>query len=1247
MKLQLQTNNPLFREFYTRLWVSLGIAFLLSFIVFVIPLKMHFQAEQENYFLNDLKLKAVSNEHILSNYVSMAESLGSRTVIRQKLFDYHQGKTSLEELSLFTGPKFADGASVLKDVVGAARYLPDGTCIATWGNPHARGRHGEKHPGLSLMKDNEDLLAIVVAPITEKNILIGYDVCVFNANVLLENRSHYIESLDIVKKDDTIGLHKRHHYVPLFSDMYLLTGEPAKNIAKESVVKALLYAFIYTFIYSCVVCCVSYFALFRFFKNVIGALHREKTELGAAERRLENALMELHEKEAFQRALLESLPVGVMMVEPETRSIEQVNEHAAALLGASMNAIVGQRCHTFVDPSEEKACSIGELGQDVDHAEGVLVRPDGTTLPILKTVKRVSLAGKEKYLECFVDISERKQAEEALKRSEANLRTITESAQDAIIRIDARGEITFWNPAAERILGYASWEALGRDVHELLAPERFQSAFEPAFLEFQRTGRGAAIGKTVELTARRKDGVEIPVALSLSAMFVDGEWHALGILRDVSEQKRIEAELRETNRQLEKAIARANAMALEAEMASQAKSEFLANMSHEIRTPLNGVIGMTGLLLDTELTEQQRHYAKAIKSSGEALLGIINDILDFSKIEAGKLELEIVPFDLGSFLEDFAVSLAVKAHEKGLEFTCAADPDVPLGVRGDPGRLRQVLTNLVGNALKFTHEGEVLVRVSRLGTPDGPETSMPSSQKAASKPCLLRFSVRDTGIGIPSDKVHHIFDKFTQVDASTTRRYGGTGLGLAICKRLVELMGGHIGVESTPGKGSEFWFTVPFEPVTDAHWQPASSPPPVELSGVRVLVIDDNATNREILVSRLRSWNMRAEAAQDGPTGLQALYRGLDQGDPFRLAIVDMQMPGMDGEALARAVKADSRLKETRLVLLTSLGSPWNAERLQALGFSGYAVKPVRQEELKEVLTRALGCGPEGIPMTFAKRKAVRPIAPVLGHRRARILVAEDNIINQQVALGLLEKLGCTADAVANGQEALEALKALPYDLVLMDVQMPEMDGLEAARRIRDPRSSIPNRHIPIIAMTAHAMEGDKQKCLDAGMNDYITKPVSLQALVQVLEKWLPHTTGSPIEDNEARSSEVHGSQKEKPEESIPVMWNREGFLERLFNDEVLVVKILEAFLADMPQRMQLLRTSLKAGDLAMAVNHAHAIKGAAANVGAEHLSAMALAMEQAGKAGDLEGMKAQIEALFDAYETLKTAVTAAGYGLF
>ena len=622
-----------------------------------------------------------------------------------------------------------------------------------------------------------------------------------------------------------------------------------------------------------------------------------------------------------------------------------------------------------------------------------------------------------------------------LLRSETRFKTMFHDSPVAIYINDAQsGTILDANQAACNLCEYASLEELQTGNIWLDPPYSLAEAQE-------WIRKAVEQGPQVfEWHMRSRSGRSFWVQIHLRCIEVNAAPCVLATAIDITERRQAEEKLHESARQMERKTVELDAALTRADAASKAKSEFLANMSHEIRTPMNGVIGMTGLLLETDLNETQHRYAETVRSSGQALMGLLNDILDFSKIESGKLELEALNFDLRNTLDSFASMMALKAEEKGLEFICSADPDVPDNLIGDPGRIRQILTNLVGNAVKFTEQGEVVVRVSI-------QESGVRSQESQEF-CMLHFSVRDTGIGIPADKLGGLFQSFTQVDASITRKFGGTGLGLAICRQLAGMMGGEVGVESIEGQGTTFWFTVRLG-LGEAAETPSLEP--ADLRDVHALIVDDNATNREILMARLLGWGMRPDEAPDGPRALNLLHKAAAQGDPYRLAILDMQMPGMDGETLGRIISSEPVLQPLPTVMLTSLGREGDAKRLQEAGFSACLTKPVLHGELFDCLTMVLARDGRSTSRDIMARRLVS--APDSGKnftpRKARILLAEDNPTNQQVALAMLNTLGQSADAVANGAEALQALQSIPYDLVLMDVQMPVMDGLAATRLIR------------------------------------------------------------------------------------------------------------------------------------------------------------------------------------------------------
>lgn len=766
----------------------------------------------------------------------------------------------------------------------------------------------------------------------------------------------------------------------------------------------------------------------------------------------------------------------------------------------------------------------------------------------------------------------------------SHLAAIVDSSDDAILSKTLDGIVTTWNGAAERLYGYSAAEIIGRSVSTLVPESRAGEV--GGFLEKVKRGQHIKHFETVRVA---KDGRHIPVSVTISPIRArDGKVvGASTIARDISVLKETQQEL-----------AAARDRALEA---SRLKSEFLANMSHEIRTPLNGVIGMTSLLLDTDLSYEQEEHVEVIRNSGEVLLTVINDILDFSKIEAGQMDLEDIHFDPRGIVEEAAELLAERAYSKGLELATFVEADVPTALRGDAGRLRQVLINLIGNAVKFTAEGEVVTRV-RVA-----EESHDS--------ILLYLEVSDTGIGIAHEAQERLFQSFSQADSSSTRRFGGTGLGLAISKRLAELMGGEIGIDSTEGKGSRFWFTVRL----GRSSQPSTPPPPVPaLAGTRVLVVDDNATNRTIFERTLLSWEMRPTLVANGEDALERLRDASTQGHPYALALLDFQMPGMDGVELARTIKNDPSIVSLPLVLLSS--SSQRSQARAAAGIKAHLTKPVRRSSLYDVLVTVLNADTSGPPVKEATPKA--PIGTDEAPRR--ILVAEDNAVNQKVAVLMLEKLGYVADVAANGREALEMLSRVPYAAVLMDCHMPEMDGYEAASKIRKMPGS--GGKTPVIAMTAEAMKGDEERARAAGMDDYVAKPVKREVLSAKLERWISKDQ-SGRDWRLVAEGGVTGDVREPALDPDMVASLRE--LASNDDSDELVME----FLRSAGRSLKDLRRLLRVGDADGVRLTAHSLQGVVATLGARRMAGACATMQAfAAKSelADAQDLLAEVEQEFD-----------------
>jgi two-component system sensor histidine kinase/response regulator len=914
---------------------------------------------------------------------------------------------------------------------------------------------------------------------------------------------------------------------------------------------------------------------------------------------------ELRTKAALFEHLIETAPRGIVICDNNGVAL-QCNKKFGGMFGYTPEEIVGRLVDELIAPDNlrREARSITAdvaAGKNISF-EDERIRKDGSTVQVACLALPIIVDGKQVGVYAnYQDISRRIKTEEALKIERSYLDHLFEGAPLGIAMSKSDHKLVRINKGFTELFGYTESDAIGRHINDLVAPDVLIAE------AIGTTENVIKIGDVVSLESlrKRKDGSMIHVSILASPIVIDGEHVGhYGIYRDITKrklaeeklhkahdelEKRVEqrtAQLAQTNKQLEIAIEHASGLTEKAEAASRSKSEFLANMSHEIRTPMNAIMGMSGLMLDTPMDDVQKEYLEIIRRSSEALLGVINDILDFSKIEAGKLDLEILDFDLRASLDEIVTLPALAAQEKKIEFIYEIDPEIFSLLRGDPGRLRQVIINLTSNAVKFTDEGEVVLRVLL--------------EKETDTTVKLKFKIEDTGIGISAEESRKLFESFHQVDASTTRKYGGTGLGLAISKKITELMDGEIGVESVEGKGSVFWFTGVFEKQADV--QEKILAPPENLQEKRILVVDDNETNLRIVQGYVEAWGFVCDVSWSGEMALTLMRAAAKYKSPYDLVISDWQMPGMDGKELGRRIKSDPSLKATHMIMFSSRGMRGDAMETKRIGYAGYLTKPIRRSQLFDCIVMVLS-GKKANRTDLVTKHAIRNARK----QRVRILVAEDNIVNQKLALRLLEKFGFRADAVANGREAVRSLELIPYDMVLMDVQMPEMDGLEATAAIRSPESVVTNRDVPIIAMTAHAMKGDRDRCLEAGMNDYVSKPVNSDELHKVINRQLAITMDEETPDEGGKPS---GKKKTD-------IFDRAELLERVGGDEGILVEVLMAGIKTIPGQLKELDQALAENDTDRISKLGHSIKGAAANLAAHKIRDLAKELEEAGKKGD------------------------------
>jgi two-component system, sensor histidine kinase and response regulator len=908
----------------------------------------------------------------------------------------------------------------------------------------------------------------------------------------------------------------------------------------------------------------------------------------------------LRETEAVYKSLIESLPLNVFRKDRAGRFVD-ANQRFCDTLDQPLSQIMGktdfdffpvEQCHKYRHDDN----LVMETGEALEAIEAYF-KPTGEKLhvQVLKAPVRDAQGEVVGVQGMFWDVTERIRADEAARRSDARCRQLVQSSLIGVISAELDGRILDANDAFLTMLGYDRKDlAAGRLRWDAITPGEHRAGDERALEQLRSAGTCAPWEKEY----LHRDGHRVPVLVGVT-MLGESDRECICFIVDITRQKQTEQEL----------IAAKEA----ADAANQAKSQFLANMSHEVRTPMNAIIGITELVLGTPLAAKQAEYLRMVLQSAESLLGIINDVLDFSKVESGKVELEPLPFNLRETVGDAVKSLALRAHGKNLELALDVDRGVPAWLVGDAGRLRQIVINLVSNAIKFTPEGEVVVSVEAAdpqpvnsqgnGTPllsaaGDEKLPQPSNDGAVE----LQFCIRDTGIGIPANKLERVFEAFEQADASTTRNYGGTGLGLAIVRRLVELMDGRVWIESRPGEGSKVYFTV--------RLAKCAQPPPDRvarkrgaLAGTRALIVDDNATNRRIVEEVLAGWQFVTASCDSAAAALAELRAGFGRGEPYELLLSDVNMPQMDGFDLLEQVRRDPSLSDITAILLTSADRPDDSSRCQQWAVAQRLMKPLKQSELLEAILAALGLEPreteEPAPAAEVALTATRPL---------RVLLAEDSIVNQRLAVGLLERHGHRVSIADNGRAALALAQSNAFDVILMDVQMPELDGLEATRMIRQYERET-GRRVPIIAMTAHALKGDRERCMEAGMDEYVAKPVRERQLLVALRTVLGEGAPNPPEDP---------SQDPAPPDPGVIDWD--AALEVCSGDQHLLRDIAEAFLEEHPRRVEEIRTGIDTTDWELLHRAAHTIKGATRYFGAQGVFDRALGLEQLAAKRSLEG---------------------------